>query len=458
MSENNTRLQKNDIVTVLDGVVALLLVLCPFLQHYQGILADSRATVLLMVAPYLVIRLWQTNRVMWVPVVPLVLFSLCKIVDGGTGVSELGREVLVCLVFLAAISGIVDFKAFVRAWIAVAAVGCVLILVQYVCYYVLDFHLQLIPTQLFREGSDQWMGLAETGKISILGNPTKTYRPSSIFMEPSHMALYCVPAQLMLLFSPGLNWRRFALAVLMTVGVVASTSGLGIVLAMGLWFVYLALFCGEKLGDKPILFIKGFTIRERQFKGVKIKDKRYGACTVPGWTVRPINIVLVGSLLLAAVLMYAFVEVFRDSINRILFSQDGYNAVSGRTSSGILAISKLQGSEWLIGKAVEGSEANGYMSGLFESIYKYGLLGAAVSYAFYVISAFKLKRQYCWFALLMLGLSCFTNHTHGSAFMMIFCVYLLGGYRECGMEDPKNRSLRIHPFGWFDKKKEEVNE
>ena len=456
MTETKTRLQKNDIITVLDSAVALLLALCPFLQHYQGVMVDSRATVLLMIAPYLVIRLWQTNRVMWVPIVPLVLFSICKILDNGTGVSELGREGLVCLVFLAAISGLIDFKALVRAWITVAVIGCVLLLAQYVCYYVFDFHLQLIPTRLFCEGSDQWMGLAETGKISILGNPTKMYRPSSIFMEPSHVALYCVPAQLMLLFTPNFNRLRFVLALVLSAGVLASTSGLGIVLTMGLWFIYLALFCGENRGDKPILFIKGFTIPERRFKGVTIKGKNYGAFTFRGWTVRAINIVLVGGLVLAAVLMYAFVDVFRDSINRILFSQDGYNAVSGRTSSGILAISKLQGSEWLIGKAVEGSEANGYMSGLFESIYKYGLLGATISYAFYVISAFKLNRQYCWFALLMLGLSCFTNHTHGSAFMMIFCIYLLCGYRDCGLEDPKNRSLRIHPFGWFDKKKEEV--
>lgn len=452
------RLNKSYIYSILDSVCALLLVLCPFLQHYQGIMVDSRATVLLILAPYLMLRLWQQNRVMWMPVVPLILFSAVKILDDGIGFAEVGREGLVCLVFLAAISGVIDFKAFTRAWIAVAAVGCVLILVQYVCYYALDFHLQLIPTQLFREGSDQWMGLAETGKISILGNPTKTYRPSSIFMEPSHMALFCVPAQLMLLFSPGVTWRRFALAVLLTVGVVASTSGLGIVLCMGLWFVYMALFCGESMGDKPILFIKGFTIPERQFKGVPIKGKRYGAFTFRGLTVRPINIVLVGSLFLVAVLMYAFVEVFRDSINRILFSQDGYNAISGRTNSGMLAVSKLQGSEWLWGKAVEGSEANGYMSGLFESLYEYGIVGAAISYAFYVLSAVKLRRQYSWFALLMLGLSCFTNHTHGSAFMMIFCIYLLSGYVEGGLQDPKGRSLRIHPLGWFDKKKVDVNE
>lgn len=457
VSETRSLLKKDDIITLLDSVCAMLLVLCPFLQNYQGLLVDARATVLILLAPYILIRLWMQNRVNWLIVSPMLLFSLWKFIDNGTDFTEIGREGLICLFLLAAASGVIDFKVFLRAWIAVAAMGSVLILVQYVCYYLLDYHLQLIPTHLFLSNSDQWMGLAETGKISILGNPTKMYRPSSIFMEPSHMAMYCVPAQLMLLLSPGFNWKRGALAALITVGVVASTSGLGIVLCMGLWFLYLALYCGEGGQNKPILFIKGFSVKSYTFKGVPIKGKRYGKFTTPAFIIRPINIVLVGSLVLAAILMYAFVEVFRDSINRILFSEDGYNAIAGRTDSGMLAVSKLTGSEWLFGKAVPGTEAGWYMPAFYEMIYKYGLIGFAISYGFYVISLFKLKRQYAWLALMILGLSYFSIHTHGSAFMLLYCILLLAGHQECGTNDPRGLSLQLHPLG-FDRKKEIINE
>lgn len=457
MSETKSFLKKDDMITLLDSVCAILLVLCPFLQNYQGLLVDARATVMIIMTPYILFRLWMKNRVNWLIVAPMLLFSLWKILDNGTSISELGREGLVCLFLLAAATEVIDFKVFLRAWIAVAALGSILILLQYVCYYALDFHLQLIPTRLFLSNSDQWIGLAETGKISILGNPTKMYRPSSIFMEPSHMAMYCVPAQLMLLLSPGFNWKRGALAALITIGVVASTSGLGIVLCMGLWFLYFALYCGEGGLNKPILFIKGFTIKERNFNGVKIKGKRYGKFTTPTVSIRPINIVLVGSLILAAVAMYLFVDVFRDSINRILFSEDGYNAIAGRTDSGMLAVSKLTGSEWLLGKAVPGTEAGWYMPAFYEMIYKYGLLGFAVSYGFYVNSLLKLKRQYAWLALMFLGLSYFSIHTHGSAFMLIYCVLLLAGHQECGTNDPRGLSLQIHPLR-LNRKKETINE
>ncbi|MBE6806677.1 MAG: hypothetical protein E7527_01500 [Ruminococcaceae bacterium] len=423
---------KKESFSMLDTTCAILLALCPLLQNYQGILVDSRATILAILTPYILVRFWMQNRVKWLPVLPLLLFSVVKIVDGGTGFNELAREGLVCLFLLAAASGIINVKKLLTAMTAVAVAGSALILVQYVCYSVFDFHLQLVPTQLFLSGSDQWMGLVETGKISILGNPMKMYRPSSIFMEPSHMALYCTPVLLFLLLSPGFNKKRCALAALITVGVVASTSGLGIALCMGLWLLYFAFYCGENGSGKPIgigkFKIKGFTLRPRTFKGIPFRGKRYGAFTFGGLTIRPINIVLILGLVVVAVLAYLCLDVVQDAVNRILGTSDGYNAVAGRTGSGTAAVAELTGTEWLFGKAVPGDEAGWYMAGFHESIYKYGLIGLVISYAFYGISLFKLKRQYSWLALMILGLSYFTNHTHGSAYMLIFCILLLGGY------------------------------
>jgi len=439
---------KKESFSMLDTVCAILLALCPLLQNFQGVLVDSRATILAILTPYVLVRFWMQNRVKWLPVLPLLLFSVCKILDEGTNFSELAREGLVCLFLLAAASGIINVKKLLTAMTAVAAVGSALILVQFVCYTVFDFHLQLVPTQLFLPASDQWMGLAETGKISILGNPMSTYRPSSIFMEPSHMALYCTPSLLFLLLSPGLNLKRGALAALITVGVVVSTSGLGIALCMGLWLVYFALYFGENGSGKPIrlgkMTIKGFTLKPRRFKGIPIKSKRYGAFTFNGFTIRPVNILLMVGLLVAAVLAYLCVGVVQDAVNRILSSGDGYNAIAGRTDSGALAVSGMQGSDWLFGKVLPGDEASWYMPGFFESIYKYGLVGLVISYAFYVISLFKLKREYSWLALMILGLSYFTNHTHGSAFMLIYCILLLGGYPADPPEGKRDWSVPIH--------------
>lgn len=438
---------KKESFSVLDTACVILLALCPLLQNLQGVLVDSRATILAILAPYLVARFWIENRVKWLPVLPLLLFSVCKILDEGTNFNELAREGLVCLFLLAAASGILNTKKLLTAMTAVAVVSSVLILVQHVCYAVWDFHLQLVPTQLFLPSSDQWMGLTETGKISILGNPMSMYRPASIFMEPSHMALYCTPVLLFLLLKPGLNLKRGALAALITVGVIASTSGLGIVLCLGLWLLYFALYFGENGTGKPLgigkFKIKGFALKPRRFAGFSIRGRRYGAFTFGGLTLRPINILLILGLLVAAVLAYLCLDVVQDAVNRILGSGDGYNAIAGRTDSGASAVSELRGSEWLFGKAVPGDEASWYMAGFHESIYKYGLIGLAISYAFYVISLFKLKREYSWFALMLLGLSYFTNHTHGSAFMLIYCILLLGGYSQAPPAGKRDWTLRL---------------
>ena len=291
---------------VLDSLCVFLLAVCPILQNYRGLIVDARATVLVLLTPYILVRFWKVNRINWLLILPLLLFGLYKVIDGGTGITELGREALMCLFLLAAASGVIDGMKFLRAIVCVSLIASILILVQYFCYYVCKFHLQLVPTSLFLPNSAQWIGMAETGKISITGSPTRIYRPSSFFLEPSHMALFCTPAVLYLLLTPGITWLRAALAALISVGVMASTSGLGIMICLGLWFLFFAFYFGEG------------TPNEIKLGKLKIK----GFC-VKGFTLRPVNIILILSLLVLVVLMYLFVDVFRSSINRMFFSGDG---------------------------------------------------------------------------------------------------------------------------------------
>jgi len=440
---------------LLDTLCAILLALCPLLQNYKGIFVDARATALIILAPYILIRFWLENKVNWWLVLPLICFGVCKIFDDGTSIAELGREGLVCLFLLAAASGVVNTKVFIRAITSIALVASALILIQYVCYYIFDFHLQLAPTSLFLKSSQQWVGLAQTGKISILGNPMKMYRPSAFFLEPAHMAIYCTPSVLFLLLKPNFSKRRGIAAAIVTLGVFACTSGLGIVLCVGIWFLFLAFYFGETFGDKPIslgkIKIKGISIKEFSFKGIPFGKKRIAAFKFKGYYFRPINVAFVLSMFVALILAYICVPVFRNSINRIIFTNGGYNAIAGRTNSGMKAVAGLQGFEWLVGKAVPGPESEKYMSAFYQMIYKYGLIGFGLSYVFYVTSLIKLKREYFWMALMVLGLSYFSVHTHGSAYLLFFCFLLLEGHKTCGTDDPKNLAISIHPLAWKNK-------
>lgn len=446
------QLKKDDVISIADAIVAFLLVICPILQHYVGLIVDARATVMLLVTPYLIYRFWIKNEINYLLLLPLIFYCLYKAFADGFNILSLGREGMTCFIIIAVASGIIDIKSFMRFITIIAVVASCLIFIQYFCYYVLGFHLQLVPTSLFLESSDQWIGMAQTGKISIFGNKMRFYRPSSFFLEPSHMTLFCVPPVLLNLISPGFTLRKGIIAAIITLGVVASTSGMGIGLCAGIWMLFFAFYFGEDMGEKPLTFgkikINGIKLKAFEFKGIKIGNHQLFKFNFKGHFIRPVNMIFVVLLLIAFILAYIFIDVVRDSVNRvILVSDKGYNAIIGRTNSGIKAIKDLHGLEILFGKHISEIGDTGYTAAFFKTFYKYGLVGLIPSYFFYVYSVIKLKRQYFWMAVLVFGISFFSVHTHMLSYMMFLCFILFAGHFENGTANPKQLSLSIHPFG-----------
>lgn len=433
-----------------DILCAFLLALCPILQHYKGPIVDARATVLAIMTPYLLYKFWKSNEVNLLIALPLIGFTICKVMFRGISLTGLGREVLLWIYFVAAASKLIDTKSFIRVVISVSVAASVLIMIQYVSYYLFDQHLQLVPTSLLLNSSSNWVKLAETGTVSITGKTMRFYRPSSFFLEPSHMTIYCVPALLLLLLSPKINKQRLILAAVITVGVIACTSGMGIVLCVGLWTLYFMFYFREDQGDEPItvgkLRIKGIKTKDLHFKGFTWKKLRIKPFTVKGLHMKPVSLLLMVGMVIVLVLLYVFVDVFRSSINRIFYSPDGSTALEGRTSSGMAALAQMNWLDWLTGERKMGKEAESYMAAFFGTIYDYGVIAAALSYVFYVYSLFKLKRQYRWLALMILGLSFLTVHTHGSSYMLHLCILLFAGHFETGTQKPFGYTLQLHPL------------
>lgn len=433
-----------------DILCAFFLALCPILQHYKGPIVDARATLLVLMSPYLLYKFWKSNEVNLLIALPLIGFTVCKVLFRGITIVGLGREVLLWFYFIAAASKLIDTKRFIRIFISVAAVASILIVIQYISYYIFNCHLQLVPTSLLLKSSETWIGLAETGKISVTGKEMRFYRPSSFFLEPSHMTLYCVPAVLLLLLSPQTDKRRLILAVLITVGVIACTSGMGIVLCVGIWGLYFVFYFREEQGDEPIslgkLRIKGIKTKDLHFKGFTWKKMRVKPFTVKGLHMKPVSLLLLAGMVIVLVLLYLFVDVFRSSINRIFYSPAGSTALEGRTASGIAALAKMNWLDWLCGERKLGEEAGYYMSAFYGTIYDYGVIALVLSYVFYVYSLLKLKRQYRWLALMIMGLSYFTVHTHGSSYMLHLCILLFAGHIAGDTHNPFGRVYQLHPL------------
>lgn len=390
--------------TLLDQTAVILLASLPILQHYRSFFQDASTVLMVLLFAYLGIRMLQTEKWHFVTMLPLLVFSVYELFNHGVGVMEFAREALLMAYCVAAASRIIDLKAFSRAVVCVASVATALIILQYICYYVFGFHLQLVMTDLLKERAQQWVLLAQTGRISVSGKWMAFYRPSAFFLEPSHFTLYCFPAVALVLLNNERSRKKWLLAAFLSLGIVLTTSGMGIAIVFGLWGVFLLRhFMGE-----------GSTAQ-------KLKN-----------LVKPKALLVYGILLAIVVAAYLLVPVFRQSINRIFLASSGTgkNAIEGRMGTGIKMISGLKGWEFWFGKASWGGVHDWNMAGFFYTFYTQGLVGALLSYAFYVQSIIKLKGARFWIALILVGLSFVSLQTHAAFYMLFYVLILMDGYDE----------------------------
>lgn len=387
-------------LSVLEKICTWLLVLCPILQHYKSVY-DNAATVAMICAFFcfgvklLRLKQWRLGFVL-----PLILMSIYEICNHGTGISEIAREALLTAYFIAAASGAIDLKYFRKIAACIALVAGALLVVQYICYYILGFHLQLAAVSLLDSSAEQWVQLVQTGRISVTGKEMRFYRPSAFFLEPSHIALYCFPSLAAVILDEKFDRRHIAAAVLLSLGILLSTSGMGIGMVFGLWGVWLL----RKLMGKG-------SIRE-QLKRV----------------LQPKSLIWLGGAAAFVLLLYIGIEPFRMSVNRIFYNPDGSNAITGRMGTGITAIRGMSGLEIWFGKSKWGNVHNWNMAGFFYTFYTQGCFGMLLSYGFYLNSLRITRNAWFWTALLLIGLSFVTVHTHAAFYMLYYVLLLLSGY------------------------------
>jgi hypothetical protein len=68
------------------------------------------------------------------------------------------------------------------------------------------------------------------------------------------------------------------------------------------------------------------------------------------------------------------------------------------------------------------------LSGYHATLYKRGIIGIFLTYLYYGQGLFKLKNAYFWLTAIILVISFFTAHTHGTFFMVYYAFFLINGY------------------------------
>lgn len=389
-------------VLFLEKTVILLLALCPILQHYKGLFVNAAVTTLVLVAPYTITRIVAKQTIVLDDVAfvfPLILYYFYRVFDHGTNIVEIGQAILISMFVISISSSCFDSKFFIRIITIISVLASICIILQYICYYIFHFHLQLVPTSLLSQKSNQWVLIAETGRASVTGRISRFYRPSAFFLEPSHMFIYMFTPLIFNLFSAKHSSKYIAL--LISVGMVLSTSGMGIIATIGIWIVYWGRV-DNKVERVSVLQL--------------LKYKRLFSLLF---------------LLLVFVLMYLQIPFFRSSLQRITGSGNNYtNAITGRIKSGNSLIRQMKGIGLIFGVSdnLKGIEFN--MSGFNSTMYRYGIIGIVFSYLFYIKGLLIFRGKHFWVSVVVIILSFFSSHTHSTMFVIYMTFVFVNGYQE----------------------------
>lgn len=394
---------------LLEGVCAFMIAVVPIFQHYKGIKLDVSSELLILCFPFLCFRLGTKKIRQIAPVIPPVFYALYISFIHGADVYTLGREVILVFFYAAVLNGVIDIRRTMRAVVAIAELACFIEILQYLCYYGLHRHLQCVPTGMLLPSAEQWILLAKTGRIGVSGRMLALYRPSAFFLEPSHLAIYCIPALVFTLLSqdglpfPDKRRQRLGTAFIISVGVLLSTSGLGLASVVALWGLYIVVYAKEA----------------GLFRKIRIKD-----------IFTPKTIALVGMCCVFLIVAYFTVGVFRSAVNRIFLTSKGESnsAIGGRTATGFRALRMLSGKKLLVGVGNSVDISNWNMSGFFFTVFKYGVIGCALSYWLHIKNLLKLKDAYFWLTVMFVGLSFFTVHTYAAFYRLYYISFILAGY------------------------------
>ena len=389
-------------LSLLDWISAFALVLCPILQHYRGVFVEAGTEILILVFPYTLLKMLCIKKFYMKPVIPLALYGIFISIIHGFSVFTFSRELLLLFYFVAVLNKGIDIKKYYVIAKTISICAAWLIMLQYLLYYGFHFHLQLVPVGRLLDSASQWIGLATTGRISVTGTWMSIYRPSAFFLEPSHLSIFCTPVLVLNLLSGDTGRKEIRESVLVSVGMILSTSGIGIAIVAGAWILYAMFY---------------YSTDDNTEQGVKKHTIRFNT--------------LLFLLTFAVVfgLLYGMVGIFRSSVNRIFFSTgSGSNAIQGRTATGIRLLRLLSGSNLLFGRGNTLRISNWNVSGFFYIVFQFGWIGALLFYWFYVKSLFWLKKKYFWLTLIVVLLSFFTVHTFAAFYRMFFVCMVLRGY------------------------------
>lgn len=263
----------------------------------------------------------------------------------------------------------------------ISIIASIVVMVQYVLYYtvglsspVVFVHAWLIEYMQNKIDSTTMAGL---------------FRPSAFFAEPAHFAEYTIIGLVSVLFLSTESKLNTTKAVVITLGIFMTTSGIGIALSLVSWVLWI---------------LKNFQKRRTLI-------------------FRILASLTVGSLAYFVLMQFNF---FSKAIQRVFGEVDGYNAISGRLFWWETYFSGLSMHDWIWGLGYSALPAN-YFTGFMETVYATGIIGFILLAMTLMNCMLHTKGFSSCLSLMYLGLLFVANIT--SFILMIFWLsFIYSGY------------------------------
>ncbi len=342
----------------------LLLAILPMVMMYRTpFLGVGFATFLIAITlPFVLVRTFariqQVNvSLLW----PFFLYLAYALIKSDTS------NALLCIAIgahVCAIStGLVNAKYLRKTIETVSLIAAVCVTIQQIAHVLFGFHIPMIYPGGLIDGLKEYQVNIMTG---IPLGSENMYRPCAFFIEPAQFSQYCIIGLGSTLFS---NAPAIKKAILISIGLIMTTSGMGVVLTFGMWAWW--------------ILSRG-----------KNNNKRH-------------TFVLI-LLLILVVLALNQTSFFQSVVSRFMGpSDDSLNAITGRTMYWEVYFGDGQLSNFIFGRGLSDLPEE-YFTGIMTQIYVYGIVGTAFLVLFLLNLLFKTKQlpmifTAIYFALLFLA-------------------------------------------------------
>lgn len=288
----------------------------------------SLATVLTIIGTlYCVMALFFRKMVapLWL-LCPFVIYIAYIITKSSVNFAFLSIAVLFQIFAIG--TALINVSLFRKTIEFVALVASICVIFQQVVHLTTGLHFSFLLNGLIRDD------LQIQYKDAINGIFEGMYRPSAFFLEPAHFTQYCIMGLESCMFSNNVQTRK---ALLISLGLIATTSGLGFVLAFAIWAWW-------------YIFRKRFSVS---------------------------RVFIIVVLLIILFIILDHISFTHNIINRFTVDPESgeKNAINGRLWWWNYYFGNFSVSEFMFGFGLESLPDDAYFTGIMKQLYCYGIVG-----------------------------------------------------------------------------------